>query len=317
MCRLMATYRCQRSIGGVRSNSQRSDRKKKEKNNFYFVDVDLLVIRMSKIGSKYTRAFVTNFILSQTTSAIIAPHPMNTFPPCWSSHLTSFRHVPSTNTSIRRGEIVAKLLLSVTITSPSREMILIIFIVVSLFPSFVRVFSLVQGMESVPLHYTSWKTSGVTLAGLDDALHEPVSLYATKDGILYVVDRGNHRVIKYGLSDDRIGTQIGDGRGNRSRQLDSPTTVVVNEAMNAVHISDYGNHRIQLWNKGGSGWKCRDGDRETDAERLWYQWLFAGRWHSVGSTIERYFVHLRHAKSSYFEMEISSLVWRKQVWNTP
>ena len=119
--------------------------------------------------------------------------------------------------------------------------------------SFVHVLSIAQAIENAVLHCASWKTAGVTVAGLVDELHEPVGLFATRDGTLYVADRGNHRVMKYTASGSRNGTQIGDGRGSGPRQLDSPNAIVVNEATNAVYISDYGNSRVQVWNEGGTG----------------------------------------------------------------
>ena len=84
-------------------------------------------------------------------------------------------------------------------------------------------------------------------------MNEPVDLYAAKDGSLYVVDRGNHRVMKYNLNGGMNGTQIGDDRGSGPRQLDTPVSIAVDEEMNIVYISDYGNSRIQLWNDGGRG----------------------------------------------------------------
>jgi DNA-binding beta-propeller fold protein YncE len=105
----------------------------------------------------------------------------------------------------------------------------------------------------------AWKKEGVTVAGREDrtpgdALDElrgPVGLYAAKDGTLYVADRWNHRVMKYGRNGSRNGTPIGNGRGNGSRQLNSPVAVVVDEATNAVYISDYENNRVQLWSGPG------------------------------------------------------------------
>ena len=110
---------------------------------------------------------------------------------------------------------------------------------------FVSVSSIAQPIENAVLHCASWKPSGVTVAELHDALHDPVGLFAARDGTLYVVDRGNHRVMKYTASDSRNGTQISDGRGSGPRQLHSPDAVVVNEATNVVYISDYGNSRFQ------------------------------------------------------------------------
>lgn len=59
--------------------------------------------------------------------------------------------------------------------------------------------------------------------------------------------------MKYSLNGGRNGTQIGDGRGSKPRQLSIPNAVVVDEENNLVYISDYGNNRIQLWNEGGLG----------------------------------------------------------------
>ena len=52
--------------------------------------------------------------------------------------------------------------------------------------------------------------------------------------------------MKYNLNRGLNGTQIGNGRGSGPRQLDSPVSIAVDEEMNAVYISDYGNDRIQL-----------------------------------------------------------------------
>ena len=119
----------------------------------------------------------------------------------------------------------------------------------------------VKGIDvDLPL-CAAWKTSGVTVAGREDGicgdaldqLAEPGGLYATRDGTLYVVDRGNHRVMKYTSGGGRNGVQIGDGRGSGPRQLDAPNAVAVDEVTNAVYISDYGNKRIQMWSEGGIG----------------------------------------------------------------
>ena len=102
---------------------------------------------------------------------------------------------------------------------------------------------------NLPLCAT-WKTFGVTVAGGEDvldALSGPIGLYAARDGTLYVTDRGNDRVMKYTSNGGRNGTQIGDG----TRQLKGPVSVVVDEKMNALYISDYGNNRTQQWNGQG------------------------------------------------------------------
>ena len=111
---------------------------------------------------------------------------------------------------------------------------------------------------NLPLCAT-WKTTGITVAGHEntssgvalDALRGPVGLYAARDGTLYVVDRGNDRVMKYTWNHGRNGTQIGDGTGSGPRQLNGPVSVAVDEEMNTVYISDYGNNRVQRWSGQG------------------------------------------------------------------
>jgi sugar lactone lactonase YvrE len=107
----------------------------------------------------------------------------------------------------------------------------------------------------------AWKTSGITIAGRQDAassaeldaLHEPMGLYAAKDGSLYVADHMNDRIMMYNPSSGGIGTPIGDGRGTSSPQLHKPTSVLLDPTTNTLYIVDGENGRIQRWNEGGLG----------------------------------------------------------------
>ncbi|CAF3896181.1 unnamed protein product, partial [Adineta steineri] len=67
---------------------------------------------------------------------------------------------------------------------------------------------------------------------------------------LYVVDSGNHRIMKYLLNNNSAtnGTVVagGNGAGNASNQLNVPTDVIV-DASGTLYIADGGNHRIQRW----------------------------------------------------------------------
>ena len=69
--------------------------------------------------------------------------------------------------------------------------------------------------------------------------------------------------MRYAANEGRNGIQIGDGKGNGSRQLHGPVSVVVNEEINVLYISDYENGRIQLWRNGGI-----DGSVETVLDGL-------------------------------------------------
>ena len=105
----------------------------------------------------------------------------------------------------------------------------------------------------------AWKPQGITIAGREnatpgselDAWRKPERLYAAQDGRLYVVDQQNNRVMRYTMKSGRTGVQIGDGAGSGPRQMREPTSVVVDEAINALYISDYGNRRVQRWSEEG------------------------------------------------------------------
>jgi DNA-binding beta-propeller fold protein YncE len=74
-------------------------------------------------------------------------------------------------------------------------------------------------------------------------LHYPYDLAFHPDGLLYIVERGNHRVQKF---DPKTGQSLGTwGRGGRSPgQLADPWALVI-DPFGRVHIVDTENHRVQ------------------------------------------------------------------------
>ena len=73
-------------------------------------------------------------------------------------------------------------------------------------------------------------------------LNYPYDLAFGKDGLLYVVEYGNHRVQKFTAEGRSLGTWGGPGRV--PGQLHDPWALAV-DSKGLVHIVDTENHRIQ------------------------------------------------------------------------
>ena len=101
-----------------------------------------------------------------------------------------------------------------------------------------------------------WKEFGITVAGGKDAgddpnlLHSPDGIFLTEDGILYVADGLNSRIIRWDIRASR-GYVVagGNGLGNSSKQFDFPVDLVVDQN-ETMYISDPRNGRVQQWLKG-------------------------------------------------------------------
>ncbi|CAF4565820.1 unnamed protein product [Rotaria socialis] len=77
-------------------------------------------------------------------------------------------------------------------------------------------------------------------------LNRPQALAVdTQDGILFIVDSKNHRVVAWKLGDDK-GHVIagGQGQGEQLNQLNNPTDVLIDEATRYLFISDRDNKRV-------------------------------------------------------------------------
>jgi sugar lactone lactonase YvrE len=84
----------------------------------------------------------------------------------------------------------------------------------------------------------------------------PTGVACDKQGNIYVVDGGNHRVRKLG-GDDMVSTFAGcgqkgfkDGKGAQA-QFNYPGGIATDEDDNVI-VADYGNHRIRLISKDGT-----------------------------------------------------------------
>lgn len=108
----------------------------------------------------------------------------------------------------------------------------------------------------------TWTQNGITVAGGNgqgsglNQLSYPHNLYVDDDQIVYVVDYGNHRVVKW--KRDAMSGQVvvaGNGEGNRMDQLSRPTDMIFDKNTDSLIICDNGNKRVVQWprQRGTSG----------------------------------------------------------------
>ncbi|CAF1543093.1 unnamed protein product, partial [Adineta ricciae] len=76
------------------------------------------------------------------------------------------------------------------------------------------------------------------------------SLTKDKFGFLYVSDTDKNEVRRWKIGEKGEGKLVagGNGRGNRTDQLNSPRFIVVNDEQ-SIFVSDYNNHRVMKWEK--------------------------------------------------------------------
>ncbi|MFN4085392.1 MAG: FG-GAP-like repeat-containing protein [Spirosomataceae bacterium] len=113
--------------------------------------------------------------------------------------------------------------------------------------------------------------SGQSGAGANQ-LNNPTAIIMDKEGTLFIVDSGNHRVQKW-LPGAKKGITVagGNGAGAASNQLYHPQGIAVDKAGN-LYISDTHNHRIQKWAPGATeGVTIAGGNGSgSDANQLFY-----------------------------------------------
>lgn len=113
------------------------------------------------------------------------------------------------------------------------------------------------------MRWASGAGSGVMIAGtgIEGAdsmeLNYPVGLFLDEiNSLLYVADKGNHRVQVFNVTGTPPfnGSTVagGNGVGSGSNQLNQPSDIWVSEKTGAVYIADSSNHRIQRWNPGAT-----------------------------------------------------------------
>ena len=101
--------------------------------------------------------------------------------------------------------------------------------------------------------------NGITIGGThghDNGLKQllcPYALYiddADDDQTIFIADLGNHRIMKWknGARSGQVAAG-GNGRGNRTDQLDEPSGVLVNKAIDSLIIGDSRNRRVVRWSR--------------------------------------------------------------------
>lgn len=84
---------------------------------------------------------------------------------------------------------------------------------------------------------------------LSEGLALPSDVAVGRDGRIYVVDSGNHRVALFERNGKRLLTF--GSRGSGSGQLRDPVGIGI-DSSGTVYVADKGNHRIQIFNADGS-----------------------------------------------------------------
>ena len=101
-----------------------------------------------------------------------------------------------------------------------------------------------------------WTQNGVPVAGGQgrgnalNQLNEPFGLHIDDEGVLFITDWNNHRVIRWKCN-ERSGQVIvgAKGQGNRNDQLNHPLAMIVDRKTDSFIISDWGNRRVMRWSR--------------------------------------------------------------------
>ena len=103
-------------------------------------------------------------------------------------------------------------------------------------------------------------SSGVVIAGNNGAgsasnqLNNPMGIFIDMNNasILYIVDRGNHRIQQWIIGASSGTTIAGTGvAGPGLNELDNPRSIIGDSDGN-LFISDTNNHRIVMWTRGAT-----------------------------------------------------------------
>ena len=98
----------------------------------------------------------------------------------------------------------------------------------------------------IPVNAT-WSQDGVPIVR---ELKRPHGLLIDDDQKVLIADFGNHRIMQYKLNgtEEKV-VAGGNGKGNRTNQLDEPTNVVVDQETSCLIICDSGNRRVVRWSR--------------------------------------------------------------------
>lgn len=102
-----------------------------------------------------------------------------------------------------------------------------------------------------------WDQNGITVVGGSNStsgsftqLRRPFGISISDNDVLYIAEKGNHRIVVVHLSSTVNILTIGSGPGNASNQLDNPTDVFVKNTK--LYVVDADNSRVQDTSLNGS-----------------------------------------------------------------
>ncbi len=104
---------------------------------------------------------------------------------------------------------------------------------------------------------TKWRQNGITVAGGNgqgnqlNQLYQPCGIYVDDDDqCIYIADAANHRIIQwsFGATKGQV-VAGGNGKGDRTDQLNEPVHVFIDVKNDSLIISDRGNRRIVRWSR--------------------------------------------------------------------
>ncbi len=83
-------------------------------------------------------------------------------------------------------------------------------------------------------------------------LNNPSSIFVDPDGIMYILDTDNYRVMKY-LPGQPLGFQVagGSASGTTVDKIGTSYAIYLDDQSN-IYISEYANHRVTLWTNGNT-----------------------------------------------------------------
>ena len=121
------------------------------------------------------------------------------------------------------------------------------------------------------MFWTKTASSGIMIAGTgieginSMELNYPMGLFLDEfNSLLYVADKGNHRVQVFHLTGipPYNGSTVagGNGAGSGNHQLYQPSAIWVSRKTGAVYITDSSNHRVQRWDAGATTGSTVAGD---------------------------------------------------------
>ena len=105
-----------------------------------------------------------------------------------------------------------------------------------------------------------WTQNGVIVAGghgkgnAFNQLDHPFGLDIDDEGVLFITDWNNHRVMRW-KCDERYGQVIvgAKGKGNRNDQLNQPLALIVDRKTDSFIISERENRRVMRWSRQQTG----------------------------------------------------------------